>query len=301
MSVAAPCFDAGSDTRSRLEGEGFAAEVILSDLNRRIQVVRFEAEDHGAMVSTLEREAAELGYGKVFLKTLAAEREPLEEAGMEAEAEIAGYFSGSPALVMSSFLREARRERPHLGQQEEILGSIRARPADPSVAPLPDGYVMRVAEPEDAEELAELYGAVFASYPFPITSPEYLEETMRSHIVYRIVRDDSGKVVAAASAETSPSLSNAEMTDFATLPDQRGLGLAQHILAALEENMRERAIWNLYTVARARSAGMNRVFYNRGYRRTGTLVNNCHIAGRFEDMHVWCKGLEAGAREGLRG
>ena len=33
---------------------------------------------------------------------------------------------------------------------------------------------------------------------------------------------------------------------------------------------------------------MNRVFYNRGYEMTGTLVNNCHIAGQFEDMHVWC-------------
>ena len=29
--------------------------------------------------------------------------------------------------------------------------------------------------------------------------------------------------------------------------------------------MAEREIPNLYTIARARSAGMNRVFYNRGY------------------------------------
>jgi putative beta-lysine N-acetyltransferase len=81
------------------------------------------------------------------------------------------------------------------------------------------------------------------------------------------------------------------MTDFATLPDQRGLGLAQHLLAALERDMGHEEIPNLYTIARARSAGMNRVFYNHGYHWTGTLVNNCHIAGRFEDMHVWCKDL----------
>lgn len=82
-------------------------------------------------------------------------------------------------------------------------------------------------------------------------------------------------------------------TDFATLPSQRGLGLAQHILAALENDMAEREILNLYTTARARSAGMNRVFHNRDYEWTGTLVNNCHIAGQFEDMHVWCKSLRA--------
>jgi hypothetical protein len=34
---------------------------------------------------------------------------------------------------------------------------------------------------------------------------------------------------------------------------------------------------------------MTRVFYNRGYVYTGTLVNNCHISGGFEDMHVWCR------------
>ena len=80
---------------------------------------------------------------------------------------------------------------------------------------------------------------------------------------------------------------------FATRPDQRCLGLAQHLLAALEEDMDARTIPNLYTIARARSAGMNRVFYNRGYELTGTLVNNCHISGQFEDMHVWCKSLAA--------
>ena len=97
--------------------------------------------------------------------------------------------------------------------------------------------------------------------------------------------------MAAASAETAAALGNAEMTDFATLPSQRRLGLAQHLLAALESDMDERGIRNLYTIARARSFGMNRVFFNRGYELTGTLVNNCHIAGRFEDMHVWCRTL----------
>ena len=98
-------------------------------------------------------------------------------------------------------------------------------------------------------------------------------------------------MVAAASAETQPPHRSAEMTDFATLPEQRGAGLAQHLLAALESDMADLGIFNLYTIARARSAGMNRVFYNRGYEWTGTLVNNCHISGSFEDMHVWCRRI----------
>ena len=110
-------------------------------------------------------------------------------------------------------------------------------------------------------------------------------------MVYRIVRNPSESIVAAASAELDLEHRNAEMTDFATLPETRGMGLAQHLLSALEQDTAERGISNLFTIARARSAGMNRVFYNGGYARSGTLVNNCHIAGQFEDMHVWCKTL----------
>ena len=281
-----------ANTLARLDGDGFSAKVYFSPLNQRIQVLEYEARDTRVMVEGLGKGAREAGFGKVFLKAPMHQRADFEDAGMEAEAIITGYFAGQPAVVMSLFLEADRRERPFADEQDEILDTIRARPADPSVADLPDGYRLLLAEPSDADELAELYRLVFASYPFPITEPDYLVGTMHSHVLYRIVRDGDGAIVAAASAETDAAHRNAEMTDFATLPSERGLGLAQHILAALEDDMVEREIPHLYTVARARSAGMNRVFYNRGYRWTGTLVNNCHIAGRFEDMHVWCAPLD---------
>jgi putative beta-lysine N-acetyltransferase len=208
---------------------------------------------------------------------------------MEAEATITGYFAGQPAVVMSLFTDPERRERPHIREQQAILDRIASRPADPSPPDLPEGYRMRPAGREDAEDLCRLYRRVFESYPFPIDDPDYLAGTMESHVAYRIVRDAEENLVAAASAEMAEEHRSSEMTDFATLPGGRGLGLAQVLLAALEADMRGRGIDNLYTIARAHSAGMNRVFYNRGYRWTGTLVNNCHIAGRFEDMHVWCR------------
>lgn len=279
------------DTRHQLAGRGFSAEIIASEHNQRLQVLSYDGENLAELVAALRERAAEHGYSKVFLKARAGDKESLEAAGMVAEASISGYFSGADASVLSLFLDDDRRGRPYQKEQAAILVSINERPADPSLPALPAGYKMRVAEPADSDELAALYGTVFASYPYPITEPDYLEQTMRTHVVYRLVHNGEGELVAAASAETSPKHHNAEMTDFATLPSQRGLGLAQHILAALEDDMAERRIPNLYTVARARSAGMNRVFANRGYRWTGTLVNNCHISGQFEDMHVWCKTL----------
>ena len=295
MTPAATTAASRANTLARIEGDGFHAKVYFSPLNQRIQVLEYEARDTHTMVTSLETGAGEAGFGKVFLKAPLRDRRGLETAGMVAEATITGYFAGRPAVVMSLFLDGERRRSRCADDQVEILRKIQERPADDSVPGLPSGYRMTVAQPADSFELAALYGRVFDSYPFPITEPGYLEETMRTNVVYRIIRDAGGEIVAAASAETDPEHRNAEMTDFATLPSQRGLGLAQHLLAVLEEDMAERGIPNLYTIARARSAGMNRVFYNRGYEWTGTLVNNCHIAGRFEDMHVWCR-VPAGDR-----
>jgi putative beta-lysine N-acetyltransferase len=277
----------------RIKGNGFTVQMVASDFNQRIQVLDYEAQDPEMMIRGLVSEAHLRGYGKIFVKAPAFDQEALEDAGMVREASITGYFSGQPAVVMSLYLRDDRMERPYQSEQDEILEAIFSRPPDPAVPNLPDGYRMVIAEDVDLEKLAELYQKVFDSYPFPITDPDYLLSTMQSHVIYRIVRDAEGFVVAAASAETSRRYRNAEMTDFATLPNQRGLGLAQHILAALEDDMADLAIPNVYTIARARSFGMNRVFYNRGYEMTGTLINNCHISGQFEDMHVWGKTLES--------
>jgi putative beta-lysine N-acetyltransferase len=276
----------------RIKAGNFTVQMVVSDFNQRIQILDYEAREPRAMIRGLVSEARSRSYGKIFLKAPVFDRKAFEDAGMVFEATITGYFSGQPAVVMSLYLNGDRMERPFESEQDDILEAIALHPPDPSVPDLPDGYHMAVAKESDLEELASLYGTVFDSYPFPISDPEYLFSTMNSHVVYRIVRDAEGAVVAAASAETSRRHRNAEMTDFATLPNQRGLGLAQHILAALEDDMAVRSIPNLYTIARARSAGMNRVFYNRGYTMTGTLVNNCHISGQFEDMHVWCKSLD---------
>jgi putative beta-lysine N-acetyltransferase len=279
------------DVAERLTGDGFTAHVLVSDLNARVEVRAYSAEDPTAMAAALEERALDAGVDKVFVKARSSDREALESAGMRAEAVIDGYFDGRPAVVVSRFLSDERRRPSASREQQEILAGVHDRPADPSLAPMPDGYRLVRARPEDAADLGELYGSVFRSYPFPIDDPGFVLSAMRTNVVYRLVRDPEGTVVAAASAEVDAEHRNAEMTDFATLPEQRGAGLAQHLLAALEDDMVGAEIPNLYTIARARSAGMNRVFYNRTYHRTGTLINNCHIAGQFEDMHVWCKRL----------
>ena len=58
--------------------------------------------------------------------------------------------------------------------------------------------------------MAKVYQNTFATYPFPIHDPEYLKQTMESHIVYFVVRDGS-RIVALASAETDGDSQNVEV------------------------------------------------------------------------------------------
>lgn len=280
------------DEKKTLAEEGaYSAEILLSRANRRIQVLSYHAEAPGRFVQSLEQLGLSEGLGKVFMKARATDADALIAAGLEREAVIRGYFDGRDAHVLASYLDPRRRETATREEEAEILRRVQSAARRPEARSLEDGYALVRAEPEDSAALAELYATVFDSYPYPIDDPAYLRETMESHVVYALVRDGAGKIVAAASAETVPGQHSAEMTDFATLPEARCKGLAQHLLASLEGSMREAGIPNLYTIARALSTGMTRTFYNAGYDLTGTLVNNCHIAGRFETMHVWCKTL----------
>ena len=276
-----------------LEGAGFWARVFVSPLNRRVRVIEYRGEDTVALARELEELARARGLDKIFAKLRKGDERGLEPIGFETEALIRGFFAGVDAVIVSRFLSDERR-RPSSGEAERrLLESLldeqrRETPGEPE---LPAGYGSFRGEPRDAEELAALYAETFESYPFPVDSPRYVAETMAANVLYRLVRDPGGELVAAASAESVPSLANAEMTDFATRPSQRKMGLAGHLLRALELDAAGRGVRCAYTLARAGSGGMNAVFARAGYEHTGTLVRNCEIGGRLEDMHCWCKTL----------
>ncbi len=212
---------------------------------------------------------------------------------MVAEATIDGYFAGQPAVVMSLFLDQERLHRPHAEEEESILASIRSKPHDDtsSGAPERSHHVAGQACRRRRPRRIVWPGIRQLSLSHPRPGLSRLDHGKQRGLSNRAKpgREDRRGGIGGDGSEHR----NAEMTDFATLPETRGLGLAQHLLSALENDMVERGIYNLYTIARARSAGMNRVFFNGGYSWTGTLVNNCHIAGDFEDMHVWCKDQAA--------
>ncbi len=159
----------------------------------------------------------------------------------------------------------------------------------------PDGtnntnVTVRKLEKEDYEQITDIYREVFVTYPFPIHNPGYVLKTFQDGTQY-FGAESNGKLVALASAEVDEEGKNAEMTDFATLPDQRGKNLSVLLLNALEKSMKEQGITTLYTMARLNSIGMTKTFLKMDYCYSGTLIKNTHIAGQIESLNILYKHI----------
>jgi putative beta-lysine N-acetyltransferase len=201
-------------------------------------------------------------------------------------------LNGEEGLFMGKYLSEKRKKERRSDLVREVLATAQAKACTQPDLTLPSIFTCRRTRPEEAEEMAELYRHVFATYPFPIHDPSYLVETMESHVHYYGIWEED-ELVALASAEMDLKGLNAEMTDFATLPESRGKGLANYLLARMEEDILDLGVKTAYTIARAYSHGMNVTFAKNGYEFCGTLTNNTDISGGLESMNVWFKPLEA--------
>lgn len=273
----------------------YGINAFLSPHNRRIRLMEYKGPKLDRALGKLEQIASRHEFAtKIFAKVRLKDKEEFQRNGYRIEALITGYYNGEDALVMSRFLDRKREDVPReMAEQEENVERIvlvTRGNYNLQQLKLPGGYRFVIAaSSEHFQQLAQLYRKVFETYPFAIFDPGYLEETAHTHIVYGLVYDDNGDLVAAASAEINHKYNNAEMTDFATLPSQRGKGLALRLLKKLEGEARERGIKCFYTIARSCSVGMNKVFKKAGYQFTGKLIKNCNISGKLENMSVWCK------------
>ena len=115
---------------------------------------------------------------------------------------------------------------------------------------------------------------------------------MTEGVLYYSIRW-KGRMAAVAATEIDSGNKNTEMTDFATLPKYRGMGLAGKLLNHMDAKTRKLGIKTAYTIARAESRGINSIFKKNGYRYAGLLINNTQISGHIQDMTVWYKMLSS--------
>jgi putative beta-lysine N-acetyltransferase len=260
--------------------------------NGRIYVMRTGRRDLPELLPYLANLATRRGYAKVIAKCPEGCAADFESWGARREGQIPHYYGlGRDAFFMARYFDEERaaEQRPEL--VAENLAKARAKAAEP---PSSHGegwdHAVQPAGPEDVEEMGRVYRAVFPTYPFPIYDPAYLLQAMQNDIAFfKLTRD--GAIGALASSEMDLENQAVEMTDFATLPEFRGQGAAQSLLAVMEEAMREQGLRTTFTIARAYSAGMNITFAKHGYQFGGTLTSNTNISGKIESMNIWSKPL----------
>ncbi|MDD2240321.1 MAG: putative beta-lysine N-acetyltransferase [Kiritimatiellae bacterium] len=258
--------------------------------SRRVYLMKLDPGDLPGLHGEIERLVQEQAYGKVFAKVPESAAASFFERGYREEARIPGYFQGeTDALLLGWFADPDRAIDRDAARTLAVLETARAK--QPLAPPPGTAHVaVRPLSPADCPALAELYRLTFPSYPFPITEPAYLADTMATHIAY-FGTFDGPRLVAASSAECDHDARAAEMTDFATIPECRGKGLARHLLDHMEAAMALRGIRTAYTIARANSFGMNSAFARAAYHWGGTLINNTGIGGGIESMNVWHKAL----------
>ncbi len=278
-----------------ISGEGFTARVFLDQYNQRLRVYSYEATDYDALVLKLRWLAEANGFDKILCMAHAHDWERFLRHGYVLEAILKYYQNGSDALVMSKFRSQERLTSHCMMQEILLIEDLMSREVRPSRRPLPEGHEFRLARREDIAELTELYQTIFQTYPTPLIHASYLEHIFESECLFAVCIHE-GQIVSAASAELRPDLRAAELTDCATRPQARGRGLMSVLLKLLEEELRRREYFCSYTMARARSFGMNMVFYQLGYEFNGRLVNNCDIHGGYEDMNIWVKDLRRSAQ-----
>lgn len=260
--------------------------------NNRVYLMKLATEDLLDIIPRIELLARERGYTKIISKVPESALSQFLEAGHKEEARIPGFYQGQEAAVFLA--RYLLPDRAMLSEYDHARAGVALARAQQSQGAarekLPDRFKVELVRPEAVEEMAEVYRSVFKTYPFPIHEPDFLHQTMQSHVEYYCVRDQ-GRMVALSSAERDVMAMSVEMTDFATLPAYRGLGFASRLLQEMDGALTERHYRTAFTLARAYSPGMNIAFARAGYTFAGLLPNNTNISGTIQSMNVWYKTL----------
>lgn len=264
------------------KSDSFQLKATMDNTNKRLWVTHCEYQNLVKMQRYLLLYAKKLSFEKVIL--------PVKDVKIEnygyftLEGRVRGYFNGEDGVFLAGYANPRRSMSLYLKDQNSLLVDVMKKVYHKTISP--PGYEIRKAVKDDAKEMAGVFRSVFKTYPSPVFRQQYLVNRMNAGDSFWLALNN-GRIAAISSVEVDYNSSRVEMTDFATLPEYRGLGLASVLLGKMGEQCRSLGVNCLFSLARASSFGMNSVFCRHGYHFGGTLINNCHICGKFENMNVW--------------
>lgn len=273
---------------TRIDGEDYRGEAQIDYLNKRMIVQKYQGVVFPLMIFRNQIMALSKGLGKIIYFARNDLVEDLEYYGYQQEGIVPAFYDGAEARCYVKYLDDARSVSPHLEQEDEIIAGLREVARIKGRPALAGGFSLRVVGEADLADLTSLFKDCFVSYPSPLFEQDYIRGLLSSGAVF-VGAFAGPMLVSAASAHVDVQNKNAEITDCATRADYRGQGLLTALLDLLEQELGQRRLGVLYSLARAGSVGMNVSLHKLGYTFSGRLLNNCHIAGRFEDMNLWVK------------
>ncbi|MGD2034211.1 MAG: putative beta-lysine N-acetyltransferase [Bacteroidales bacterium] len=277
--------------RDKIEGFGKGSVIQHGKMNNRVYLMKLNKADFPAVIDHVSQLANANSYTKIFCKVPSWAAPEFISNGFIVEAHIPDFYHNrTDVFFLSKFTDSDRLRKIEHNELEALTRELSSDMIHEIPHALSNGFSISALGPEQSQEIAGLYGRVFESYPFPIHDPDYILQTIGSHIRYFGVLHDH-QLVALASAETDPEGGNAEMTDFATLPEFRGHNLSVILLNTMEQKMKEQGISTLYTIARLNSTAMNKTFLKLKYKYAGTLIMNTNISGNMESMNVYYKHI----------
>jgi len=260
--------------------------------NQRVYLMKLNEADTPEIIGEITQLARKNNYSKIFCKVPQHAAPQFIAGGFLCEAQIPRFYNNRETVFfMSKFLNSDRlldMETEQLMAFSKMLQTKNG--TSKAIIPQKTEYRVKQLTPQNSREIAEVYRKVFESYPFPVFNPEYLTETMTNNVAYFGIKANK-KLVALASSEIDREGGNAEMTDFATLPEYRGKKLSVLLLNEMERQMQKQGIKTLYTIARLNSVGMNKTFLRTEYTYSGTAVKNTNIAGKIESMNIYYKHI----------
>jgi lysine 2,3-aminomutase len=261
-------------------------------INNRIYLMKLNIVDLPQIIPKIDQLAKENNYTKIFAKIPSKVLPVFTGNNYSIEGFIPRFFDHkTDCFFVSKFLDTERKSIP-VGELisfgDLILATTRSTRLKYKHSL---HYKLERLSIKEAKTISDIFKKVFKTYPFPIHNPDYISETMMEDKTRYFGIKDGKKIIGVSSAEIDIINKNAEMTDFAVLPEYRGQNLAFRLLIMMELEMKLINIKTVYTIARLKEPGICKTFLKSGYKYSGTLLNNTNISGNIESMNLFYKHI----------
>jgi putative beta-lysine N-acetyltransferase len=258
-------------------------------LNDRVYITDATIELPNTFHKEVEDFAMQGGFSKIIAKVKDAQVLPFLKRGYQIEATVPGYFGLQDAIFISRFFDEERAQCDHMDLSDDILNEVQNVDTwQPSSFSQP--VFFRKCNQADVRALSKLYQLAFSSYGSPIGDEHYISHSIKNGVDYFCV-EYMDAIVACVRIEYEKDAPNARLYDTVVLSQFRNEGIASALIHEASKYLKNNGVEFIYSVCRASSFAINKVFARLDFEYGGRLINNNLVNNKLVSMNVWSQKL----------